>query len=60
MSKNKKSKLFCVGDDWQSIMGFAGSNLDFFVNFSKYFSDHAKTDLIRNYRSIKSIVDVGS
>lgn len=60
MSKNSKCKLFCVGDDWQSIMGFAGSNLDFFINFDKYFLYPARTDLTKNYRSIKSIVDAGA
>ena len=60
MNKNKRCKLFCVGDDWQSIMGFAGSNLDFFINFDKYFHHPARTDLTKNYRSIKSIVDVGA
>lgn len=60
MNKNNECKLFCVGDDWQSIMGFAGSNLDFFINFDKYFSHPARTDLTKNYRSIKSIVDVGA
>ena len=60
MSKNAKCKLFCVGDDWQSIMGFAGSNLDLFINFDKYFSHPARTDLTKNYRSIKSIVDAGA
>ena len=43
MAKNEGCKLFCVGDDWQSIMGFSGSNLDFFVNFETYF-DHPATD----------------
>jgi len=60
MGKNPNAKLFCVGDDWQSIMGFAGSNLDFFINFEKYFQNHVRTDLTKNYRSIKSIVDTGS
>lgn len=59
MFKNSNCKLFCVGDDWQSIMGFAGSNLDYFINFNKYFPNSARTDLTKNYRSIKSIVDVG-
>jgi DNA helicase-4 len=60
MNKNSKCKLFCVGDDWQSIMGFAGSNLDFFINFDKFFPHPARTDLTKNYRSIKSIVDAGA
>jgi len=60
MAKNSNSKLFCVGDDWQSIMGFAGSNLDYFINFHEYFSHPVRTDLTKNYRSIKSIVDTGA
>lgn len=60
MDKNINCKLFCVGDDWQSIMGFTGSNLDLFLNFEKYFSHPARTDLSMNYRSIKSIVDTGA
>ena len=59
MNKNPNCKLFCVGDDWQSIMGFAGSNLNFFVNFDEYFNHPAKTNLTKNYRSISSIVDAG-
>jgi DNA helicase IV len=60
MNKNHNCKLFCVGDDWQSIMGFAGANLDFFVNFEKYFDQPARTDLPINYRSTKSVVDTGA
>lgn len=60
MDKNSNCKLFSVGDDWQSIMGFAGSDLDFFVNFSDYFDHPARTDLTVNYRSVKSIVDTGA
>ncbi len=60
MTKNPNCKLFCVGDDWQSIMGFAGSNLEFFVKFQDYFDHPARTYLSINYRSIKSIVDAGA
>lgn len=60
LDRNPKCKLFCVGDDWQSIMGFAGSNLNFFVNFERYFEKPAVTKISTNYRSIKSIVDVGA
>ena len=60
MEKNRDCKLFCVGDDWQSIMGFTGSELDFFVKFDEYFDHPARTDLTINYRSIKSVVDTGA
>jgi len=36
LERNPNCKLFCVGDDWQSIMGFSGSNLNYFVNFKEY------------------------
>jgi DNA helicase-4 len=60
MKKNPNAKLFAVGDDWQSIMSFAGSDLQYFVNFNKYFPHPEITKLPMNYRSIKSIVDIGT
>lgn len=60
LEKNPRCKLFCVGDDWQSIMGFAGSNLYYFKNFDQKFDHPAITYLTMNYRSIKSIVDTGA
>lgn len=60
MSKNDGCKLFCVGDDWQSIMGFTGSNVDYFVKFDSHFDHPKRTDLIMNYRSTKPIVDTGA
>lgn len=60
MERNPSCKLFCVGDDWQSIMGFSGSNLNFFVNFEHYFENPAKTRISTNYRSIRTIVDAGA
>lgn len=60
LERNPNCKLFCVGDDWQSIMSFSGSNLNYFVNFEKYFQNPAITKICTNYRSIKSIVDAGT
>jgi DNA helicase-4 len=60
LEHNPSCKLFCVGDDWQSIMGFSGSNLNFFVNFEQYVENPAITIMSTNYRSVKSIVDAGA
>jgi DNA helicase-4 len=60
LERNSGCKLFCVGDDWQSIMAFSGSNLDFFVNFDDYFQHPAISTICTNYRSTKTIVDAGS
>ena len=60
LTNNSGCKLFCVGDDWQSIMGFAGSNLGFFVNFEEHYENPAITEISTNYRSVKTIVDAGT
>jgi DNA helicase-4 len=60
LARNPKCKLFCVGDDWQSIMSFSGSNLNFFVKFSEYFENPEISQICTNYRSIKTIVDAGA
>lgn len=36
-SGKPKTKLYCVGDDWQSIFRFAGSDMALFYEFEKYF-----------------------
>ncbi len=60
LKNNSDCKFFCVGDDWQSVMGFAGSNLEFFVNFEKHYSNPAITKISTNYRSVRKIVDAGT
>ena len=60
LEHNPNCKLFCVGDDWQSIMGFSGSNLNYFVNFNRYFEHPAISQIRTNYRSVKSIVETGA
>ncbi|MBE9029223.1 UvrD-helicase domain-containing protein [filamentous cyanobacterium LEGE 11480] len=57
---NHKVQFFCVGDDWQAINGFAGSDLRFYQNFDHYFSSSKKLHISTNYRSAKSIVQAGN
>lgn len=52
-----EAKLLAVGDDWQAINRFAGSDVKYFLQFEKYFPDDAKKLFIpSNYRSNKKIV----
>ncbi|MEM1406694.1 MAG: UvrD-helicase domain-containing protein [Bacteroidota bacterium] len=51
-----QNQLFCVGDDWQSIYGFRGSNVDYIVNFSSHFHNAKTIKLSLNYRSTQHIV----
>lgn len=53
-----EAKLFAVGDDWQAINRFAGSNCDYFLRFSSYFPEDASNiPLATNYRSCRRIVE---
>lgn len=54
---NREVNLFCVGDDWQSINGYAGSNLKYYVNFKEYFGEYKKLSLLTNRRSPSNIVN---
>ena len=50
------NQLFCVGDDWQSIYGFRGSNVDYIVNFQNHYPNAETIKLSLNYRSTEHIV----
>ncbi len=52
----ENNKLFCVGDDWQSIYGFRGSNVDYIINFHHHFENAKTIKLSTNYRSTQNIV----
>lgn len=51
-----QTQLFCVGDDWQSIYGFRGSNVGYIVDFENHFSNSKVIKLNLNYRSTQNIV----
>ncbi|WP_060514329.1 UvrD-helicase domain-containing protein [Pseudomonas sp. NBRC 111132] len=40
--------LFCVGDDWQSIFRFTGSDISFTADFEKIFGATQATELKKN------------
>lgn len=52
----ENTQLFCVGDDWQSIYGFRGSNVSYIVEFESHFKDARTIKLNLNYRSTHNIV----
>ncbi|WP_299363453.1 UvrD-helicase domain-containing protein [Winogradskyella sp.] len=46
LDQKPNTKLFCVGDDWQSIYRFAGSDIGVFTGFSEYF----ETSTIKGFK----------
>jgi DNA helicase-4 len=53
-------EFFCVGDDWQAINGFAGSELRYFENFQTLFRAPRTLNVSTNYRSPAHVVKVGN
>lgn len=54
------ARLVCVGDDWQSIYRFAGSDISLFSNFEKYVGKHEKLLIEQTYRNSQSLIDITS
>lgn len=52
--------IFCVGDDWQAINAFAGSDVQYFRQFLQRYDDAKMFYLRTNYRSKKEIVFAGT
>lgn len=50
MREQKNYGLFCVGDDWQSIYRFNGSDIDLITNFENYWGKTYISFIERTYR----------
>ena len=54
------ANLLALGDDWQSIYAFTGSNLEIFTKFKKIFPKSKIMKLKNTYRNPKELLDVTS
>ena len=50
LREKQNFKLFCVGDDWQTIYQFAGSEIDLILDFKKYWGETKIFKIERTYR----------
>ena len=60
MRQQKDYRLFCVGDDWQSIYRFSGSDIGFILNFEKYWGASEISRIETTYRFPQSLIEVSS
>lgn len=58
--KNTNAKLMCVGDDYQAIYGFSGSNLNIFLDFFKYFPEGSRIDIKNTYRNSYELINIST
>lgn len=57
---NPACKLFCVGDDWQSIYRFSGSDIALFKHFERYFGHTVKSKIETTYRFHEPLISFSS
>ena len=60
LHQKNDGQLFAVGDDWQSIFRFAGSDISLMTRFSEHFGFTAKTFLEDTFRCNASIASSAS
>ena len=58
--RTENCSLFCVGDDWQAIYRFAGSDVTLTTEFKKEFGPTKTTSLDKTFRFNNLICDVAS
>lgn len=57
---NPPAKLYCVGDDWQSIYRFSGSDMALFNQFPDYFGTTEINKIETTYRFGEPLVSLSS
>lgn len=60
LSDKYNSNITVVGDDWQAIFSFAGSNVHLFTDFKEILGYRSLTKIINTYRNSQELIDVAS
>lgn len=58
LREDRDYRLFCVGDDWQSIYGFNGSDIGFTFDFMKYWGPTDICRIERTYRFPRGAAEI--
>lgn len=58
LSKLCEAKIIAVGDDWQSIYAYAGSDITLFTRFKETFGYGLELSITKTYRNAQEIIDI--
>lgn len=58
--ETSQARLICVGDDWQSIYRFAGSEISLLTKFRNYVGHFEQLKIEHTYRNSQELVDIAS
>ena len=52
------AKIIAVGDDWQSIYAYAGSDITLFTRFKETFGYGQELSITKTYRNAQEVIDI--
>lgn len=52
------AKIIAVGDDWQSIYAFSGSDITLFTKFAEKMGDAKMLKIVKTYRNSQDVIDI--
>ena len=52
------AKVIAVGDDWQSVYAYAGSDITLFTDFKNTFGYGLELCIIKTYRNAQEVIDI--
>lgn len=58
LSEITKAKVVAVGDDWQSIYAFSGSDIRLFTRFLELMGDGTELKITHTYRNAQELIDI--
>ena len=57
LKKQTNAQVVAVGDDWQSIYRFSGSDINLFTDIDNYFGYTEKVKIEKTYRNSQQLID---
>ena len=58
LSKTCNAKIIAVGDDWQSIYAFSGSDITLFTHFCQIIGYGQELKITKTYRNAQEVIDI--
>jgi len=58
LSEVTDAKIIAVGDDWQSIYAFSGSDISLFTKFEEKMGYAKMLKIVRTYRNSQDVIDI--
>ena len=58
LSEITQAKVVAVGDDWQSIYAFAGSDISLFTRFLELMGSGVEMKIVHTYRNSQELIDI--